>query len=136
MPFKSTGFNNNIQILMLDPGSALRNNVNFNLKQRVDKPVAPCVQKALEFAIYEVQAFFIFIRFAVSVQSGDQFRKPCYEIFPVIIGSKNFPAFDSPDDHRLQRARCICSRFPWHDRQLSHTFSNIKHKIIDVLSIT
>jgi hypothetical protein len=32
----------------------------------------------------------------------------------------------------VQRARCIYSRFPWHDRQLSHTLSDLKHKIIDV----
>jgi site-specific recombinase XerD len=32
----------------------------------------------------------------------------------------------------VQRARCIYSRFPWHDRQLSLTFSDLKHNIIDV----
>ena len=39
---------------------------------------------------------------------------------------------ESPDDHMVQRARFIYSRFPRHDRQLSDIFSELKHKIIDV----
>jgi len=44
---------------MHDPGGALRDYVNFNLEQQVDKPAAPRLQETLKFAILEVQAFFI-----------------------------------------------------------------------------
>jgi hypothetical protein len=32
---------------------------------------------------------------------GNQFHQPRYKILPVIIRSKNFPAFDPSDDHML-----------------------------------
>jgi hypothetical protein len=45
----------------------------------------------------------------------NQFRNPIQEIFPIVIGSENLPALNSPDNHMVQRTRRIYSRFSRHD---------------------
>ena len=70
---------------------------------------------------------------AIGLRLGNRFREPLQKILPIVIGSKNFPALDSPDDHMVQRASHIYSYLPCHDQQLSRPISGQKPEIISVL---
>jgi hypothetical protein len=68
----------------------------------------------------------------IGLRFRNQFSEPIQKILTIIIGSKNFPVLDPPDDHMMHYTWRIYSRFPWHNSHVSPIRFNETRKIIDV----